>query len=66
LRVNILPARAVTTKPLTDPRDPQHKLADGAGLYLLLLPNGARWWRLKYRHTGKEKLLSLGTYPGTG
>ena len=42
------------------------KLADGGGLYLLLNPNGARWWRLKYRLGGKEKLLSLGTYPDTG
>jgi len=41
------------------------KLSDGGGLYLLLNPNGSRWWRLKYRHSGKEKLLSLGTYPDT-
>ncbi|MFO1252908.1 MAG: Arm DNA-binding domain-containing protein [Inhella sp.] len=26
-------------------------------------PNGALWWRLKYRHGGKEKLISLGVYP---
>jgi len=42
------------------------KLADGGGLYLLLNPSGTRWWRLKYRFGGKEKLLSLGTYPDTG
>jgi len=29
-------------------------------------PNGAKWWRLKYRLGGKEKLLSVGVYPGTG
>jgi len=39
------------------------KLADERGLYLLLTPNGGKWWRLKYRFGGKEKLLSLGTYP---
>ena len=22
-----------------------------------------KWWRLKYRYGGREKLLSLGTYP---
>ncbi|MBI2801772.1 MAG: DUF4102 domain-containing protein [Gammaproteobacteria bacterium] len=33
------------------------------GLFLLVTPNGGRWWRLKYRFGGKEKLLSLGTYP---
>lgn len=39
------------------------KLTDGRGLYLLLTPAGQRWWRFKYRFTGKEKLLSLGVYP---
>ena len=39
------------------------KLADERGLYLLLTPSGGRWWRFKYRYAGKEKLLSLGTYP---
>lgn len=39
------------------------KLFDGDGLYLLLNPSGTRWWRFKYRFGGKEKLLSLGTYP---
>ena len=39
------------------------KLSDGGGLFLLLNPNGSRWWRLKYRFGGKEKQLSLGTYP---
>ncbi|MDN3577336.1 integrase arm-type DNA-binding domain-containing protein [Chitinimonas viridis] len=41
------------------------KLADGQGLFLLLNPNGSRYWRLKYRIAGKEKLLSLGVYPET-
>jgi hypothetical protein len=39
------------------------KLSDGGGLFLLLNPNGSRWCRLKYRVDGKEKFLSLGTYP---
>lgn len=39
------------------------KLFDGGGLYLLVNPNGSRWWRLKYRYLGREKLLSLGTFP---
>lgn len=42
------------------------KVADGGGLYLLLHPSGSKWWRLKYRFGGKEKLLALGTYPDTG
>ncbi|MHB1544886.1 MAG: Arm DNA-binding domain-containing protein [Gammaproteobacteria bacterium] len=36
------------------------KLFDGGGLYLLLHPNGSKYWRLKYRHTGKEKNLRPG------
>ena len=39
------------------------KLFDGSGLYLELTPAGGKWWRLKYRHEGKEKRLSLGVYP---
>ena len=40
------------------------KLADGNGLYLDIQPGG-RYWRLKYRYAGKEKLLALGVYPET-
>ena len=43
--------------------DKSLKLFDGGGLYLLVNPNGSRWWRFKYRYLGKEKLLSFGTYP---
>ncbi|MEO2217927.1 integrase arm-type DNA-binding domain-containing protein [Chromobacterium vaccinii] len=58
--------------PLTDaaiksakPReDGKHlKLTDGQGLSLWVMPTGAKYWRLKYRINGKEKLLALGVYP---
>ncbi|MGF6711183.1 integrase [Luteibacter sp. W1I16] len=42
------------------------RLFDGGGLYLEISPAGGKWWRLKYRFGGKEKRLSLGTYPNTG
>ncbi|MEQ9875728.1 tyrosine-type recombinase/integrase [Pectobacterium brasiliense] len=45
------------------PQDKEYKLTDGAGLYLLIKPNGAKYWRLKYRVAGKEKKLSIGVYP---
>jgi Arm DNA-binding domain len=35
------------------------KLADGGGLHLLVTPEGGKLWRLKYRHSGKEKQLAL-------
>lgn len=38
---------------------------DGGGLYLEVTPAGGRYWRLKYRHGGKEKRLALGVYPET-
>ncbi len=56
--------------PLTDTtvrtakaKDKQYKLSDSAGLYLLVQPNGKKYWRLKYYFAGKEKLLSIGVYP---
>ncbi|WP_256211951.1 tyrosine-type recombinase/integrase [Nitrosomonas communis] len=30
---------------------------------LLIQPNGSKWWRFRYRHNNKEKMLSIGTYP---
>ena len=45
------------------PQKKNFKLADGAGMYLLVQPNGAKYWRLKYRYGKKEKLLALGGYP---
>jgi hypothetical protein len=32
-------------------------------MFLLVQPNGACYWRLKYRYASKEKLLALGVYP---
>lgn len=40
-----------------------YKLSDGKGLFLFVHPNGSKYWRLKYRFAGKEKLLALGVYP---
>lgn len=42
-----------------------YKLSDGKGLMLLVNPGGSKWWRLRYLFAGKEKMLSLGTYPET-
>ena len=45
------------------PKDKSYKVSDTGGLFLLINPNGAKYWRVKYRFLGKEKLLSLGVYP---
>ncbi|UOA08944.1 integrase arm-type DNA-binding domain-containing protein [Methylobacter sp. S3L5C] len=42
------------------------RLNDGSGLYLLVKPDGAKWWRFDYSIGGKRKTLSLGVYPVTG
>ncbi|MFC5741190.1 tyrosine-type recombinase/integrase [Dyella tabacisoli] len=47
------------------PTDKPYKLADGNGLYLLVNPNGSKWWRWDYRFGVKRKTLSMGTYPET-
>ncbi len=56
--------------PLTDTairrakaKNKPYKIFDSGGLFLLVNPNGGKWWRFKYRYADKEKLLSLGTYP---
>ncbi len=45
------------------PKGKPYKVFDGEGLYIEIRPNGGKWWRLKYRYGGKEKRISLGTYP---
>lgn len=55
-----LNARQIET---AKPKVNEYKLTDGDGLYLLVRPNGAKHWRLKYRFLGKEKKLSIGVYP---
>ncbi|MCL9851186.1 tyrosine-type recombinase/integrase [Ralstonia solanacearum P673] len=50
----------------TKPAEKPIKLFDGGGLFLHITPAGQRYWRLKYRFAGKEKLLALGVYPDVG
>lgn len=66
-----VPAMARRIPPLTEMAcrkktyDPAggNKLFDGGGLYLELRSSGAKLWRMKYRFAGKERLLSIGSYP---
>jgi hypothetical protein len=54
-----------TTIKNAKPTDKPYKIADEKGLFLLVNPNGSKYFRLKYRFGGKEKLLALGVYPET-
>lgn len=56
--------------PLTDlqvrnakPLEKPYKKSDGGGLFLEVKPTGAKYWRMAYRHQGKQKLLAIGVYP---
>lgn len=45
------------------PKEKPYKLSDGEGLHLLVQTNGSKLWRFRYQFGGKEKMLSLGTFP---
>ena len=44
------------------PQAKTYKLSDGGGMYLLVKPDGGRYWRLDYRFAGKRCTLALGVY----
>jgi len=43
--------------------DEAYRMTDGNGMYLWVTPAGGKLWRWKYRHAGREKLMSFGKYP---
>lgn len=45
------------------PQQTPLKKSDGGGLYLLIMPEGSKLWRLAYRFAGKQKTIALGPYP---
>ncbi len=45
------------------PSEKPTKISDGKGLYLLVHPNGSKYWQAAYRFDGKQKVCSIGTYP---
>lgn len=61
--MNLTDLKCKTAKPQKNPR----KISDGGGMYLEVMPNGSKYWRLKYRMKvngkPKEKRLSIGVYP---
>jgi len=48
------------------PRKKVTRQFDERGRYVEISPAGGEWWRFKYKFNGKEKRLSLGTYPSVG
>jgi Arm DNA-binding domain len=45
------------------PTSKSYKLSDGAGMYLIVTPENARYWRMDYRFAGKRRTLAIGVYP---
>lgn len=45
------------------PKDKQYRVADGGGMYVLVKPNGSKYWRYDCQIFGKRVTLALGTYP---
>lgn len=45
------------------PREKPYKVSDGGGLFLWATPSGGKIWRWTYRHEGRAKLMTFGSYP---
>ena len=45
------------------PKLKQYKLFDGGGMFLLVHPNGSKYWRMKFNFEGKSKSASFGIWP---
>jgi integrase len=52
-----------TTVKNSKPEAKQYRLADGQAMYLLVKPNGKKYWRLDYTLHGKRKTYAIGPYP---
>ena len=54
-----------TTIKAAKPKDKEYKLTDEKGMYVLIKPNGSKYFRIDYRFAGQRKTLALGVYPET-
>ncbi|QGP82167.1 tyrosine-type recombinase/integrase [Leclercia adecarboxylata] len=47
------------------PQAKEYSLVDGDGMFLLVHPNGSKYWRFRFRFGGKQHLMAFGVYPET-
>ncbi|NTZ50435.1 tyrosine-type recombinase/integrase [Citrobacter gillenii] len=47
------------------PEAKEYSLVDGDGMFLLVHPNGSKYWRFRFRFGGKQHLMAFGVYPET-
>lgn len=45
------------------PQEKEYTLVDGDGMFLLIHPNGSKYWRFRFRFGGKQHLMAFGVYP---
>jgi hypothetical protein len=58
----------IATRALTDTKvrsakseEKEYSLVDG--MFLLIHPNGSKYWRFRFRFGGKQHLMAFGVYP---
>jgi hypothetical protein len=40
-----------------------YKVGFGGSMYIHVMPNGSKYWRMAYRFNEKQKTFAIGTYP---
>jgi hypothetical protein len=45
------------------PMSSSYKRSVGKSLFILVEPNGGKYWRFKYHYNGKSKTLAIGVFP---
>jgi hypothetical protein len=45
------------------PKEKPYKLTDGGGMYLLVKPNGSKYWQYRFRLNKKQGTYQIGSYP---
>ncbi len=45
------------------PKGKPYKVCVGESIYILVKPDGKKYWRFRYHLAGKEGLYSLGVFP---
>jgi len=53
----------LTPYKIKKPEKREYKISNGQRLYIVVEPNGRKWWMYKYMYNGKRTQKFLGNYP---